>query len=141
MRVTLLVTRNSNVNRVVRWLPAVGMMAVIYLSSATPASEIPTYGGWDDLVKKGGHFFGYGLLALMYLFALNGYRPRILLSLLGLVALYAVTDEFHQFFTPGRHASLVDVGIDVLGALFCLAAWMYFRGRIRKTIRKEQETS
>jgi len=134
------VTRNSNVNQVVRWLPAVGVMAAIYLSSATPASEIPTFGGWDVLVKKGGHFFGYGLLALMFLYALNVYRPRILFSILGLVALYALTDEFHQSFIPGRHASLVDVGIDILGGLFCLAAWQYFRGRFHKTNRKGQET-
>lgn len=31
--------------------------------------------------------------------------------------LYACTDEFHQFFVPGRSAQLSDVGVDSAGAL------------------------
>ena len=36
---------------------------------------------------------------------------------LALTGLYAVTDEFHQGFVPGRTASVVDVLIDSAGAL------------------------
>jgi hypothetical protein len=35
-------------------------------------------------------------------------------------SLYALTDEFHQTFTPGRNGTLVDVAIDMSGALTCL---------------------
>lgn len=31
--------------------------------------------------------------------------------------LYAMTDEFHQWFVPGRHADVWDVAADVAGAL------------------------
>lgn len=34
--------------------------------------------------------------------------------------LYAITDEFHQMFSSGRHASINDVVIDTLGVLFGL---------------------
>lgn len=30
---------------------------------------------------------------------------------------YAITDEIHQYFTPGRNASIVDVCIDSAGVL------------------------
>jgi VanZ family protein len=33
---------------------------------------------------------------------------------------YSLTDEFHQLFVPGRHASLFDCLIDTMGALMGL---------------------
>jgi len=32
------------------------------------------------------------------------------------VLLFALSDEFHQSFVPGRDARLIDVGIDLMGA-------------------------
>ncbi len=75
--------------KLVRWLPAIVMMGLIYLASATPSSQIPTFGVWDMLAKKGGHFFAYGLLALLYLFGLGAGRTRTVYYALGLVVLYA----------------------------------------------------
>jgi VanZ family protein len=34
-----------------------------------------------------------------------------------MAVLYAGSDEFHQSFTSGRHPSVMDVGIDTLGAI------------------------
>jgi VanZ family protein len=103
-----------------RWGPPILLMAIIFFASATPGSDIPKFGYWDMLVKKGGHMLGYALLAIALYHALNnGRRSTKLLFVLalGIVALYAGSDEFHQRFTPGRTASLRDVGIDVTGAL------------------------
>jgi VanZ family protein len=36
------------------------------------------------------------------------------------VAIYAITDEFHQSFVPGRYATLKDIGFDLLGVLIAL---------------------
>jgi VanZ family protein len=114
---------------IMRWTPALALMAAIFLLSATPSDEMVNFGVYDLLVKKGSHMVGYGLLALAFLRAL-GYRRRnhILLVLL-LVFLYAASDEFHQSFVPGRNASLVDVGIDLVGAVFALFAsrWEFVR--------------
>jgi VanZ family protein len=46
-----------------------------------------------------------------------------------LALLYACSDEFHQIFVAGRHASLLDIGIDAIGAAIALAAWIWFRKR------------
>jgi len=113
-----------------RWFPALIVMLVIFAFSSQPSDSLPSFSGWDSLIKKGGHFVGYGLLALSYLHALKYDRKRIWLAWL-LSVLYAATDEFHQSFVPGRHASIFDVLIfDNLGAAFAL--WLYFRHRARQ---------
>lgn len=42
------------------------------------------------------------------------YQEKI--QLLCLIFLYAASDEFHQSFTATRHPSVIDIGIDLLGA-------------------------
>lgn len=67
------------------------------------------------MVKKSAHMLGYALLALSYLYAFDGDISKWKLILL-FVILYAASDEFHQSFVPGRGPSVIDVGIDTLGA-------------------------
>ena len=61
------------------------------------------------------HFTEFALLALAWRWALRGIalRPhtKTLVAWL-LTALYAVSDEWHQSFVPGRHADWRDVAVD-----------------------------
>ena len=51
-----------------------------------------------------------------------------------LSTLYAVSDEVHQAFVPGRTVSLLDLGLDTLGILAVLAVLWKGRWRgIRRT--------
>jgi VanZ family protein len=53
-------------------------------------------------------------------------------TVLGIVALYAASDEFHQIFVPTRTPAVHDVVIDTLGgALGLFAIWMVGRWRKR----------
>jgi VanZ family protein len=107
---------------VLRWLPALLMMLIIFVASAQPSSALPTFDWADRLVKKGSHILGYALLAISYWRALRFMPKKWPLAWL-LAILYAVTDELHQSFVPGRFASVSDVLIfDNLGAL--LALWL-----------------
>ncbi|GAB4398496.1 MAG: VanZ family protein [Anaerolineales bacterium] len=105
-------------NIVPRWLPAFLMMLIIFGFSSRADNELPDFQTWDYFVKKCAHAVVYGLLALSYLYMLPG-RNYNLVWLLAVI--YAVTDEFHQSFVPGRRASLIDVFVfDNLGAITAL---------------------
>lgn len=113
-----------------RWGPAVVIMALIFIASGTPGDELPRFGVLDLFAKKGGHIAGYALLALSYLRGLTrGGRVnrRMLVLAVVLSGLYAASDEFHQSFTPGRTSSAVDVGIDTTGAALGGAAWAWIK--------------
>lgn len=107
-----------------RWLPLLLAMGVIFFASHQPSFDLPNFGLWDVGVKKTGHFLAYASLALLALRAVLA-EKRPYLSAITIVFLYALSDEFHQTFIPGRHGSLVDVCIDMCGALTCL--WLLRR--------------
>ncbi len=67
------------------------------------------------LVRKCAHFTEYGIL--FWLLIRGPMKDRPYLALL-LCVLYALSDEGHQIFVPGRTASLYDVALDSTGALY-----------------------
>ncbi len=105
-------------------------MAVIYLLSAQP--DLGTgLGVWDTVLRKLAHAAEYGLLFLLWVFALRG-RPRRRTLAAAIAVLYAVTDELHQTTVEGRHGTPVDVLIDATGvALAALALHVRRRRRVR----------
>jgi len=109
-----------------RWAPALLWMGVIF--SFSQHSNIETGLSCDFSIKKTAHFFEYGLLALAFYRALKGsWRiclPNIAQKAWALATLYAVTDEFHQWFVPTRTATPRDVVIDSIGAATILAVFL-----------------
>jgi VanZ family protein len=95
------------------------------------------------IIRKCGHFTGYGLVSLTWFRAVwmtyrterrRGTRKIVahLLAMLGTL-LVASADEFHQTFLPNRTGTPVDVLIDCTGALLVqlvifLVMLRYFRG-------------
>ena len=105
-----------------RWGPAILVMAVIFKFSSTQGNKLPNFGLIDSWVKKGGHMLGYALLSLSYWHGLNWDKKRGWWAWIFAV-IYAVTDEFHQSFVPGRHPSAFDVILfDATGA--AIALWI-----------------
>jgi VanZ family protein len=120
-------TRDALMRRVLRWLPALGCMALIFWFSSQPDLPRPPSDLLNLIVKKGAHFGIYGTLALCYLYGL-GNRRHWLWALL-LVVLYAVSDEYHQSWTPNRYPSALDVLIDTAGAATALSLWPWAERR------------
>jgi VanZ family protein len=86
----------------------------------------------DTLFRKGAHVTEYGMLAFLVYGSFGEQQPfrwrlRQAVWCIGIVGLYSLTDEFHQRFVSGRHASLVDCGIDVAGA--AIAVGLIFEAR------------
>lgn len=107
-----------------RWLPPVVWMGIIFLASAQPTlPSVP--GRWDLLLKKTMHVAAYGGLAWLYMRALRGDElgrgglddTTVRAVSAGMALLYALSDEYHQTFVPGRNGSLIDVAIDGIGVL------------------------
>jgi VanZ family protein len=80
---------------------------------------------FHHLIRKTGHFVGYGTMGLLWLRALWMSLPRagfLLLATLALfgTALVASGDEFHQSFLPNRTGVPSDVLLDCCGAVVLL---------------------
>ena len=118
-----------------RLLPALGVMAVIFLLSHQPAGDLPPlFPHFDKLA----HFSIYGLLAATLIGAVpSDLRRRRPWAAAGAIILwcliYGISDEFHQSYIPGRFPSLADIAADTLGAIVVSLGALVFRQPSEKT--------
>lgn len=74
-------------------------------------------------VRKNAHFFAYLVLGVLVANCLrttasiNLTRTQLILLAVSICVLYAISDEVHQIFIPGRAGQIKDVFIDSAGAL------------------------
>jgi VanZ family protein len=95
--------------RVSLWGPVIAWAAVIFAFSSVPGLGTDL-GAWDTVLRKCAHAAEYAVLAALLFRALGRALPSFLLGFA-----YAVTDELHQEFVRGRHASPFDVSLDAAG--------------------------
>jgi len=100
------------------WLPVIIYAILIFCLSSVPGKDIPRlFSGQSTFF----HVIEYAIFALLLNRALKARYPgliyprRILLVFL-LSFIYAISDEFHQLFVPGRYASGFDLFTDGLGS-------------------------
>ncbi len=118
-----------------RYLPAIVWMGMIFYLSHQPGSDsaatshefvlfvleiIPIPENYQLIlhlmIRKSAHFFAYAILAMLIFYAYKG--KRAIFTTLTICLLYAISDEVHQLFIPGRSGDIRDVLIDLTGALF-----------------------
>jgi VanZ family protein len=105
------------------WAPVVVWAAVIFAFSSIP--DLGTgLGTWDLVLRKLAHGAEYALLGALLLRALGGELPAFLAGV-G----YAITDELHQHFVPGRAARPLDVLIDTVGVAVGIVLWRRLAAR------------
>jgi VanZ family protein len=92
-----------------------GKIIVPILRIFFPAAGAAMIGTIHGMVRKAAHFTNYGILFWLLIRGPMTGRPY---AALGFCVIYALLDEGHQIFVPGRTASLYDVAIDSSGALF-----------------------
>jgi VanZ family protein len=114
-------------------LLTIAWMSFIFFLSSLPSNLISPDIVALDVIKKVLHVVIFGILAVLYLVTLKGEKPlietslRIFLLSLFLAVTYAITDEYHQSFTPGRHPSVKDVVVDAFGALAFLGTTFFLK--------------
>ena len=108
---------------IARFAPPLLLMAVIFALSAQP--NLGTgLGVWDTILRKGAHMTEYAILGALLYRALGRVLPSLALGIL-----YAATDELHQNFVQGRHASPFDVAFDACGLAIGLALAMFVQSK------------
>lgn len=108
------------------WLPLLAWMGFIFFLSAQPDLPHPDIGWLGLALSNGAHAFAFAVLAFLWVRALEGRRFAPLVAFL-LTMLYALSDEFHQAFVPGRYPDPWDLLFDSLGAVLALALWLHRR--------------
>lgn len=125
--------------RIISWILLIGWMGLIFTMSHQPGEissnqselvlkifsligiELNNYFGElaTFVVRKTAHFSEYMILFLLAYnvtrYYVNNSKTRILL--IAFVFLYACSDEFHQYFIPGRAMAFKDVLIDTSGGV------------------------
>jgi|SRR5919199_5337122 VanZ family protein len=102
-------------SRLSLWIPVLAWAAVIFALSAIPSLSTGL-GTWDVVLRKLAHVTEYAILGGLLYRAL-GREP----AAIGIASAYAVTDEVHQVFVPGRHGRPLDWAIDTAGAIVGVA--------------------
>lgn len=125
-----------------RWLPVILLATVIFIASSNPDPYKPLPASWsqptnpaeplrptrDELFGRVLHVGEYAVLAALTARALiwkREIRVGSLMVALGLTALYALSDEIHQIFVPGRRFEWFDLGLDSLGAVIGLMGYAF----------------
>jgi VanZ family protein len=111
------------------WAPALLWSVVIFGLSSIPGEQLPPLPGWNaDKVVHAGIYAVLGALCwwgARRTWARTRGNAQQLLAATVCTALYGITDELHQAFTPHRSPDPFDVIADtvggLIGALVCVA--------------------
>jgi VanZ family protein len=129
--------KNSRARRfLVYHLPAMAYATAIILMSSIPHLKSPEFRFL--LFDKLAHFVEYAVFAFLIFRSFSHISHKItrgwafLLSALFL-SLFALLDELHQYFVPGRYSDVYDLIGDILGALVVLAYLWIWPPRAKKT--------
>lgn len=145
--------------KIISWIIVIILMALIfYLSHQPPAQSNGLSIGiteeiivkvekiapnmninirsFNHIIRKNAHFFAYLILGILVSIALKssgtedkrGFKIASTISIV-----YAVSDEVHQLFVPGRGGQVKDVFIDSAGSLVGIS--FYYKSRIFNLIK------
>lgn len=131
------IDKNRKARIAVSWALVVAWAAVIFFMSAHTGNDLSegdglvglikqwlsslqeaAFGPDVDIVSPAAHFAEYTVFGGLTLWALTESRIRgkALLAAVAICSVYAITDEWHQLYVPGRACDPVDWVVDTAGA-------------------------
>ena len=132
------------IKKILPWVTVVGWMGLIFFLShqtAVESAEVST-GLWAKIfewfgkavdhntLRKMAHAFEYFMLCILIFNALwqTASKNKIKVSAISLSSclVYAISDEIHQIFIPGRAGRVFDVCVDTTGAVLGLIVCLVF---------------
>ncbi|WP_245894431.1 VanZ family protein [Planomicrobium soli] len=119
-----------------------GVVEVILMAAEKIAPELREHVDMvHHIVRKNAHFIIYLVLGVLVMNALKTSgvsRCRALIWAISICFVYAISDEFHQMFIPGRGPALMDVAIDSAGA--AVGAGLYVMIAEFKAMKKQSKS-
>jgi VanZ family protein len=114
------------------WILSTAWAAGIYYVSSMPGANVPSV--VPDYVP---HSIEYAILAMLVWFALRfslKQKPAGFISLwaICITSFYAVSDEFHQSFVPGRTPDIKDWAVDTIAAAAVIAVLWFVKARLSR---------
>ncbi len=112
-------------NRIMRIAPFIALSAAIFWFSHQQQPPFLDLGfQWEDKLY---HFIAYFIYGIAAAIAIRAAFPRFnhrftLILLIITVMVFGASDEFHQWFVPGRSSDFADWLADVLGGIASAAA-------------------
>lgn len=109
--------------------PLVGYAALVFAISSIPQISAPDLGiDWIDKIAHGVEYL------LFFLIALRAFRNKpfrlkagVLITLTATISLvYAISDEIHQYYVPGRSADILDILADMVGILAGMTVYFFW---------------
>lgn len=124
------------------YLPALLWAGLIFYLSHQSYIQTPELG--INFTDKLGHFGVYAILGYLIIRAttLNQPKkliPRNLIFSAILALLYGASDEFHQYFIPGRCLEFDDFIADALGAIVAIMIFFWIKKRIQKKLKSARQ--
>jgi len=143
--------------KILSWILVIIWMALIFIVSHQPATEseelslgvtdiiagfinrivpnitIDTY-ILEHFIRKCAHFIEYMVLGVLVANGLlnhNKHKLKLVIPAFLICVLYAISDEVHQLFIPGRSGQFTDVLIDCFGGLVGVLLMSALSGRVR----------
>ncbi len=110
-----------------RSIPVIVYSLAIVIESAQSKAPVPDLG--FEMQDKLYHLAGYTLYGLLLTYALRAtswHWKRVVMFTLLIGALFAASDEWHQYFVPGRSCDIFDWIADVCGlTVSCALSTLY----------------
>ena len=97
------------------------------LGSVSAEKEANLYVCVDGAVRTMAHFSEYAILGLLLKLVFLSFDIRNFAMPAVSGILYALTDEWHQSFSPGRVCDLLDVLVDGCGILFGILIYSFIK--------------
>ena len=116
------------------------MSLIFYLSSFHELELKGDLAPLDYLARKLAHTTEYALLTVLINWPLTHEKIKSPLVVAGIVAFfYALSDEIHQAFVPGRSARIFDIGVDTLGILLSIGLTSLYNAKNTKRNKSLRE--
>jgi hypothetical protein len=120
------------------WFPPIIWAAYIFKLSSGKIATVSDVYWYEFTIKSFAHVLFFGLLTILIYRALRGSgfkRKKSGYYTLYVLIIYALTDELHQSFVPGRDARIHDVVFDTIGAVIVIYAIWELLPRVPKRLR------